>query len=183
MNLLDLEIVTNRLFLKPISMEYKEVIFSEFTEEITTYLRPQSPKEISETETFIEEGITHLKTGSDLRFVILNKVTQEFLGCAGMHGIHDIEQQQPELGIWLKKAAHGNKYGLEAIAAIKNWVDANLKYEYLIYPVDRRNVASRKIPEALGGQISRAYEHKKMNGNILHLLEYRIYPNTKQVSG
>jgi len=183
MNLLDVEIVTNRLLLKSISIEYKENIFSEFTEEITTYMCPQSPREISETETFIQEGIAQLTSGSDLRVVILKKETQEFLGCAGIHGIHNVKQQHPELGIWLKKAAHGNKYGLEAIAAIKNWADANLKYEYLSYPVDRRNVASRKIPEALGGQISREYEHIKMNGNILHLLEYRIYPNTKQVSG
>ena len=180
MNLLDVEIVTNRLVLNPISMEYKEVIFSEFTEEITIYLGPQSPREISETEAFIQEGIAQLKSSSDLRVVILNKETQEFLGCAG---IHNIKQQHPELGIWLKKAAHGNKYGLEAMTAIKNWADANLIYEYLSYPVDRRNIASRKIPEALGGRSSREYEHIKMNGNIHHLLEYRIYPNTKPISG
>ncbi|MES1022308.1 hypothetical protein ABN584_05315 [Gloeocapsa sp. BRSZ] len=92
MNLLDIEIETNRLVLKPISMKYKNIIFSEFTEEITTYMCPQSPKEISEIEAFIEEEITHLKTGIDLIFVILKKETQEFLGCAGIHGIHNVKQ-------------------------------------------------------------------------------------------
>ncbi|OKH27597.1 GNAT family N-acetyltransferase [Chroogloeocystis siderophila] len=175
MNLLDVGIVTNRLVLKPISMEYKDNTFLEFTEEITTYMCPQSPREISETEAFIQEGITQLKIGSDLRVVILKKETQEFLGCAG---IHNIKQQHPELGIWLKKAAHGNKYGLEVITALKDWTDTNIIYEYLSYPVDRRNIASRKIPEALGGQISREYEYIQIDGNTLYLLEYRIYSSS-----
>ena len=39
--------------------------------------------------------------------------------------------------------------GKEAITALKHWADANLRYEYLAHPVDRRNGASRRIPESL----------------------------------
>jgi len=74
----------------------------------------------------------------------------------------------------VKKTAHGRKYGLEAITGVKNWAEQNLDCECFLYPVDRANIASRKIPEALGGEVVREYEHKKMNGNILYLLEYRI---------
>lgn len=133
MNLLNVEISTNRLLLQPISMEYKKDIFSEFTDEITMYMYPRSPKNIYETEAFINESIVEMKNSSDLALVILKKEFQEFLGCAG---IHNLTQKNPELGIWLKKAAQGNKYGLEAITAIKHWADGNLDYKYLSYPVD-----------------------------------------------
>jgi RimJ/RimL family protein N-acetyltransferase len=174
MDLLSVEILTNRLRLKPISMAYKEEIFSEFTEEITIYMYPRSPQHISETEAFIESAILDLAKGCDLRLVILKKDSQEFLGCAGLHGMFG---KTPEFGIWLKKAAHGHKYGLEAIAGIKNWAEQNLDYEYFLYPVDRANTPSRKIPEALGGKVAREYEYKKMSGNILYLVEYKIYKN------
>ncbi|WP_039717664.1 GNAT family N-acetyltransferase [Scytonema millei] len=169
MDLLNVEILTDRLRLKPVSMAYKEEIFSEFTETITTYMCPQSPQHISEIEAFIERAIVDLEKGSDLILVILKKDSQEFLGCAGLHGMLG---KTPEFGIWLKKAAHGYKYGLEAIRGIKSWAEQNLDCEYFLYPVDRANIASRKIPEALGGKVVREYEHKKTNGNILYLLEY-----------
>jgi [ribosomal protein S5]-alanine N-acetyltransferase len=169
MDLLSVEISTNRLRLKPVSMAYKEVIFSEFTEDITKCMYPRSPQHISETEAFIQNSIQELKDGVELKLVILKEETNEFLGCVG---IHDLTGKTPELGIWLKKSAHGSKYGLEAITGVKNWAEANLDYEYLRYPVDLANIPSRKIPEALGGKVIREYEHKKINGNILYLLEY-----------
>lgn len=172
MDLLDVEISTNRLLLKPISIQYKQDIFLEFTQEITTYMYPRPAKDILETEAFINNSITDQKSGSHLVFVVLTKASQEFLGCTG---IHNINRKDPELGIWLKKAAHGNKYGLEAIAAIKDWADTNLEYEFLRYPVDQANIASRKIPEALGGKIIRKYDKTNMSGNTLHLVEYKIY--------
>lgn len=172
MNLSNLEIYTNQLLLKPISMQYKAEIFSEFTEEITTYMHPRSPKDISEIEVFIQLSLDDLKDGSNLVLRILKKESQEFLGCAGLH---EIDLKSPALGIWLKKSAHGNKYGLEAITGIKNWADEHLDYEYLRYPVDRANIASRKIPEALEGEFFREYNQVNLSGNILHLVEYRIY--------
>ncbi len=76
MNLLGVEISTNRLLLKPISMQYQEEIFSEFTDEITTYMIPRSPKKISETEAFLNESIAGIKNSSNLGLVILKKESQ-----------------------------------------------------------------------------------------------------------
>ena len=66
---------------------------------------------------------------------------------------------------------------MEAITAIKQWADKNIDCEYFIYPVDRRNIASRKIPEALRGEVVQTYEKVNLSGNILHILEYRIKKN------
>ena len=173
MNLLNIEITTNRLLLKPIALEYKEEIFSEFNEEITTYTYPCPAKTIAETELFIKNSIKELKNGTNLLLVVLAKDSGKFLGCAGLHDI----DKELRLGIWLKKAAHGNKYGLEAITALKEWADRNLDYEYILYPVDRRNIASKKIPEALGGKVISQYQKVNMSGKLLDTLEYRIYKN------
>ena len=169
-------IETENLLLKPITLDYKEENFKEFTPEITTYMFPKSPDKIEETIEFIETSIKENEKGSDLKIVILNKATKEYLGNAG---IHNIDTKTPEFGIWIKKSAHGNAYGKETIIALKKWADKNLDYEYILYSVADSNHASKKISEFLGGKIFREYDEKNMNGEILHLLEYRIYPPKK----
>ncbi|WP_222427269.1 GNAT family N-acetyltransferase [Hyella patelloides] len=172
--LLNVEIVTERLLLQPISIVYEDDIFKEFNEEITTYTYPCPARDISETRSFIEDSIAGMKNEKDLHCVILDKDTQEFLGCAG---IHNINGKSPELGIWLKKSAHGNGYGLETIAALKKWADNNLEYEQLIYPVDKANIPSKRIPEKLSGKIAREFEQVNLSGRVLQIIEFRIPKN------
>ncbi|WP_017318433.1 GNAT family N-acetyltransferase [Mastigocladopsis repens] len=171
MELSQIEIHTNRLLLLPISQKYKEDIFREFTKEITLYMYPRPPKDITETEEFINDSLGEIKTGNHLVLVILKKDSQEFLGCTGIHEIRSIN---PEIGIWLKKYAQGKGYGLETITALKIWADVNLDYDFLIYDADKANIPSRRIPEKLGGQIVREYDKTNLSGRVLHIVEYRI---------
>ena len=73
-------------------------------------------------------------------------------------------------------AAHGHGFGFEAVAALADWTVATLIIEQLVYPVDRRNAASRRIPERLGGVFEGEYTQINASGNLLELLEYRITP-------
>lgn len=57
----NITIETERLLLVPISMEYVQEIFKEFTPEITTYMFPKSPDAISETEKFIKDSIQKME--------------------------------------------------------------------------------------------------------------------------
>ncbi len=171
MNFSSVEIVTERLVLKPVSLQYKKEIFSELTEEVTTYLLVSPPSDISETELFINQSIRDRETGKNLALLVLNNVSGEFLGCTGFH---DIDSTSPRVGLWLKKSAWGQKYGLEAIAGLKKWASENLPCREILYPVDRANIASRKIAEALGGEIIREYDKEGMNGKILNVIQYRI---------
>ena len=174
--LLGQEIPTERLNLVPLSMKYRDEIFTEFDNEITTHMYPRSAKKISETEDFINEAMKQLKAGTDLQLAILDKDSNEFLGCAGLH---HVDKKTPEFGVWVKKSAHGKALGREAMQALKKWADENLEYEYLLYPVAGENIASKKIAESMGGKIEREYDVKNMSGNSLHLIEYRIYNNKK----
>jgi [ribosomal protein S5]-alanine N-acetyltransferase len=169
-------IETKNLCLKGITLDYKDNIFREFTTEITTHMFPKSAERIEETIEFIEISIKENKDGSNFQIVILDKKSKDFLGCGGLH---HIDRKTPELGIWIKKSAHGHGYGKEAMIALKEWADKNLDYEYILYPVVEENYPSRRIPEFLDGKVAREYDKINMSGKNLHLLEYRIYPPKK----
>ena len=175
MNTSNLIIETKNLVITPIRLNFKDEIFKEFTPQIATYMSPQPAQDIQGTIDFIQESIRENEKGTNYQAVVLDKHTHEFLGAAGLHHINT---EAPELGIWIKKSAHGHGYGKEAMVALKTWADDNLHYEYLRYPVDKDNIPSRKIPEFLGGQIFKEYTEENMIGKILNLLEYRIYPNS-----
>ena len=162
---------TERLHLVATHERYAEDVFATFTDEITTYMFPAPAKAIDETVEFLRSARAATESGRDLQVVILHGQSDEFLGHGG---IHRLETRTPELGIWIKLVAHRNGYGMEAVAGLVEWASANLDFDYLIYPVDRRNAASRRIPEALGGVVAAEYKQTNSSGNQLDLLEYRI---------
>ena len=47
-------IETERLLLVPTTQKYLQEIFNEFTDEVTKYMFPSSPKEITETQKWID---------------------------------------------------------------------------------------------------------------------------------
>lgn len=164
---------TGRIRLRSISMDDAEDIFREFTPAITKYMGPTPADCVEQTRAWIELALRLLHEGSELQLVVLAG-TGEFLGCCGLHGRGKIER--PELGIWIKGSAHGNGYGREAITALKQWADKNIQFEYLTYPVDRRNVPSRRIPESLGGFVFDESRFQKTDGSWLDLVVYKILP-------
>jgi RimJ/RimL family protein N-acetyltransferase len=170
---LDVVIESERLRLVAASEEYAEAIFREFTPEVTEYMGPKPPDEIEETLTYIRGTRGRMAAGEEFSSAILLKHTGEYLGGGGVHGI---DRDTPELGIWIKKGAHGKGYGREAVTALARWAFENLSVRYLTYPVDRRNVASRKIPESLGGRVEAEYQYENQSGRTLDIVQYRIYP-------
>ena len=166
------EIEGPRLLLKPIVSEYANEIFKEFTLEITTYMFPRSPSHISETEQFIADACNQREAGTDLGFVILDKQNSDFLGVCGLHGTRN--PREPEFGIWVKKTAQKKALGREAISVLKAWCERTLSIDGFVYPVDRRNQPSRRIPEALGGKVVREIKVATMSGGELDELIYLI---------
>lgn len=166
-------IETEHLLLKPITLEYKEDIFKEFTPEVTTYMKPKPAENIQEVIDFIESSMKSNSEGTNFQVVIVDKVTGAFIGCGGLH---HVDSKTPELGIWIKLSAHGHGYGKETMLALKKWADENLDCEYILYPVADVNVASRKIPESMGAKIEKEYDDTNGTGQKMHILEYRIYP-------
>ncbi len=70
-----------------------------------------------------------------------------------MAGLKGIASDSPELGVWLKEAAHGQGYGREVVRAVAEWASGSLGATGFVYPVAVQNIASRPIAESLNGQI------------------------------
>src|SRR5205807_3377603 len=88
--------------------------------------------------------------------------------------LHGIGRGEPELGIWIKEAAHGRGYGREAIAALLRWAGAHLGVTGFVYPVAEGNGPSRRLAESLGGAIIAMRKLRKPTGVILDEVVYRI---------
>lgn len=172
-NLLSLVIEGERIHLVSISDKFEQDIFKEFTSEVTRYMFQLPAKDIDETRRFIDESRRSMQIGNNLQCVILSKTKEEFLGCCGLHGEGKV--RMPELGIWLKKSAHRSGYGREAVHTLVNWSCKNIDLDYFIYPVDRKNIASSKIPESLGGEIIEELKTETPSGKILDKIVYKIH--------
>jgi ribosomal-protein-alanine N-acetyltransferase len=162
---------SERLKLVPVSRDYAADIFREFTEAITTYMTPKAPTAIEETLEVIASMVAKVEAGEDLEMVILHAGSEEFLGGVGLRGL---KSGTPEVGVWIKAAAQNRGYGREAVALLKAWADRHLEYTYLRYVVERRNAASRKIAESMGGTVAAEYQRLSMRGTALEMLEYRL---------
>ncbi|HMQ47538.1 MAG TPA: GNAT family N-acetyltransferase [Saprospiraceae bacterium] len=163
---------SKRLLLVPISYDFEDHFFEEFTDEVSQYMQSKPPRHLQDTQLYIKVAIQTMARGLSMELVILDKTSLDFLGYVG---IHSVDSPYPEFGIWIKASAHGHAFGLEAIDTLKAWAELNLDFEYLRYPVDVRNYPSRRIPEKLGGIPERNFWVKSENGFELEIIEYRFY--------
>lgn len=171
-DLLGLDIEGERVRLVSIAERFAQDIFAEFDSDITTYMFPKPAASLEETKAFIQASLKAFDEANDLQLVILDKTTGEFLGCCGLHGGDDV--RNPELGIWLKRSAHGRALGKEAVWTLVLWAQDNMQIDSFSYPVDKRNRPSRNIPISLGGQVVEERAAKGKAGNVLDEVVYKI---------
>ena len=171
-DLSDIVIESERLTLKPISLDYVDDIFREFTPVVATYTYPQPNDDINRTIDWIKRCLSRLKNGSDLQMVAVNK-EGEFLGYVALE---NLTTRTPELGIWLKESAHGHGFGSEAIGLLVDWANDNLDFDYLFYPVSKENIASRKVAEKNGGVLAGKRRTTNALGKELNEVIYHIFP-------
>jgi len=170
-NFEDLVISSRRISLTLISERFSKDIYREFTAEITRYMMPPPPQDISETLEFIRSSIEGMQRSEEFVFAIVDTGGQ-FLGCAGFHARES--SLTPELGIWIKKSAHGSALGREAVHCLRDWASENLIVSHFIYPVEKNNLASRKIAESLGGAVIREQKVLSLSDNLLDEVVYEV---------
>jgi len=171
-DLTTLEIRSERLLLTTELAGFRADIFTEFNDDIIEYMLPKPAVKIEETQEFINASLIGMRDGWNLALAITLRATGEFLGCCGLHGKG--RHRTPELGIWIKKSAHGHKHGQEAIRSLALWTFEHINVDYIIYPVDRANIPSRKIAESLGGQIFAEKHVKTHRGGFLDEVKYKL---------
>jgi len=131
---------------------------------------PSPAKDISETRSVVASFVEKRKNNTDYVYAITLTANDEFIG---MVGLHDLNNDIPELGIWTKLESHGNHYGREAIGGIIG-LARDLGIKRLLYPVDRRNTASKKIPLFYNGKLVENKDVETPDGRILEEEIYEI---------
>src|ERR1700749_2527796 len=98
-----------RLQLSPFKMADAEEIFACITPAVARFMRWEPPRSFSKYKAHREARLQE-NDPSVFSFVVRRNDTME---CLGIAGLEDADLPTPELGIWLKEAAHGRGYGLE----------------------------------------------------------------------
>jgi RimJ/RimL family protein N-acetyltransferase len=99
-----------------------------------------------------------------------------------MAGLHGIGGAEPEIGIWIKEAAHGAGYGREAVATTIAWACRWVGATAFTYPVAVENLPSRRLAESIGGKITGTGKLRKPSGVVLDQVVYRIEGSFVRVS-
>ena len=173
-DLSETRIETERLLIRPTGLTDLDSIFGEFTDQITIYMFPRPARSIDETAKFIADSIEGQINGTNYQVTMV--IRDDPTSFVGSSGIHHPDSRTPELGLWVAGRYQGKGFGTETITALCEWTAEEVHCDYLKYPVDRANTASRKIPEGLGGDVEDEYDLITPDGRTLNILEYRIYP-------
>jgi RimJ/RimL family protein N-acetyltransferase len=169
-DLTGIELLANRLSLRAFTPADAPEIFAAVSPTITRFMSWDPSPSLAAFAEVWRQWLPRMAVGTDLSLVIRLRVTDEFLGVAGIHRIGSAE---PEVGIWLKETAHCLGYGREAVAAIV-WARAHIGATALIYPVAKQNLPSRRLAESLHGIISGERNLRKSSGVVLDEVVYRI---------
>ncbi|MEG1560472.1 MAG: GNAT family N-acetyltransferase [Clostridia bacterium] len=132
---------TERLIIEPYDHVYLSDYFQEFTDEITKYQYPDTFADIESASKLVSSFVELMEVGKMLELVILSK-SGEFFGCIEAIGL---DEENPELGLWLKTAAQGKGYGFEALKCIIDYLNLTERYDAYVYEADERNLASLNL--------------------------------------
>jgi len=163
---------SERLVLRSILETDAPDVYREFTVDVTKYMIPKPPEIIEDTLAFICACRQGMAKQQEIVCSILDKRDNNFLGCCGLHARQN--WPEPELGIWIRAGAHGHGFGREAVHTLAGWGFAQLRTDYLFYPVDRENHPSRAIAESLNGVVFAEKKVPTQRGTWLNEVVYRI---------
>jgi RimJ/RimL family protein N-acetyltransferase len=168
-----LALTTARLSLRSFTAADAVDSFAAATPTLTRFMGWDPSPSLSTFADVWREWLPQMAAGTDLALVVRLASTGDFLG---MVGLHHIGSPEPEIGIWIKEAAHGAGYGREAVAATIAWASQRIAAAAFTYPVAIENHSSRRLAERLGGRPIGTRELRKPSGVILEEVVYRIPP-------
>jgi RimJ/RimL family protein N-acetyltransferase len=149
MDLSSVSLSSPRLLLKSFTGADAREAFDAATPAIARFMSWEHASSLVSFEPVWQSWIPMMQAGTDVSFAVRQKTSLEFLGAAGLH---NIDADEPEAGIWIK-AQHGYGYGREAVAMIAAFAAGELGKRAVLYPVVEENGPSRRLAESLGGRI------------------------------
>lgn len=138
---------SDRLKFIPVDEEYQKDLMVHLTPKVTQYLSFDRMDNPLFAKLFIKSSEAEQARGAALVLVIKDRITDEFLGSCG---IHDINQETAELGLWLKKEAQGKGFGTEIVKKLIEITKQECFTKLILYSVETANFASQTLAEKTG---------------------------------
>lgn len=149
---MDLE--TNRLILKRVSVDDRDFIFSQFSDDIVTkYLYDEEPLTSIAGADEIIDLYMKSQSVSLSRWILIRKSDHEKMGTCGFHCWYP-DKSTIDIGYDMKKSFWGNGYMQEAIKAIMKVAIQELKVKQINAHIYFENDKSITLVERLGFRFS-----------------------------
>lgn len=148
-------IETPRCIIEPFRMEW--IDFEDLTQAFcwaneNLYISPNLPTSEEERE-FIISTIENRRNSKAFECFIFDKVSNILLGSVW---ISDLDTQEPNLGLWIRKEQHGKWYGTEVYTAMLEWVKKETSFTFFKHAVNPENTASIKLALKFNGKLQDA---------------------------
>lgn len=164
---------SSRLTFIPISEKYQIDLRKNLTPEVTKYLSFDILSNPLFTKLYIQSSEAEYARGTAVVLVVKDKETDEFLGSCG---IHDINEESAELGLWLKREAQGKGVGVEIIQTLLKIVENECDVRYAVYSVEKDNYASQMIANKAGFKktIDFILEPTALKSRMREMIQYKL---------
>lgn len=136
-------IQTERLIITPFDLISLKDYYEGLDADITKYQYPDPFTTEEDARELLQSFINLMNQGEMLFLTIFTKNNQ-FVGSIEVHGL---KENQPKLGLWIKREVQQRGYAYEALSNVIKKVNDDYKKEWYIYEADIRNTGSIKLVE------------------------------------
>lgn len=146
-----LEIKSERLLLRPITLDDAEAIFKYRSDAITNQFQGWIPKTFEDVYDFIENRVSSTIDVVDTwyQLAIIKKENGELIGDVGIHFL-DADKKQTEIGCTLDKNKHGKGFATEALKETIHFLFNTLNKHRIVTSIDPENIKSIELVKRLG---------------------------------
>lgn len=142
------DIKSLRIYLRVFTQGDVDECYLIITENITTYMPWNPPKNIQDFNKISEWWIKSIEKGNCLIFTIRNVADDKLIGIISLNKACS---KNPELGIFIGEKFQGYGFGKEALHTIMQWGKYVMNYNSFLYIVAIENIVSRKLVMSIGG--------------------------------
>lgn len=163
-------IQTDRLIITPFDLKSLKDYYGGFDADITKYQYPD-PFTTEEGARELLQSFINLMNQGEMFFLTIFTKDNQFVGSIEVHGL---KEEQPELGLWIKKEFQQRGYAYEALSNVIKKVNDDYEKEWYIYEADIRNTGSIKLVEKFTYRKDGIDEFTTETGKELKLQRYII---------
>ena len=171
-------IVTDRFILRKVNKDDNVEIFKILSDiDVNEYLNMDFHVNISDTDKLIEDYLDENKVGNKYPFVIIDKLTNEFLGVF-LIKLDLFDDDCFEFTIYIGKEHWGKGIYTEVLPYMVKYSFENIKTGNFRGFVMEKNVASSKVLEKCGFNLEKIFEVPGLDGKIIsYLITKEEYEN------